>query len=124
MEPEWNRPKVRARKEELIGFKFKYFLVRVSLWVINVGAQVKVLQKGKITIPAEIREMLGIKEGDILTLVARGGCIVLLPPRAVLNPTELLDGLVEGVAVKEPIKEDLRKATAARVEEKLGRNDG
>ncbi|MBS7648772.1 AbrB/MazE/SpoVT family DNA-binding domain-containing protein [Candidatus Bathyarchaeota archaeon] len=88
------------------------------------GAQVKVLQKGKITIPAEIREMLGIKEGDILTLEARGGCIVLLPPRAVLNPTELLDGLVEGVAVKEPIKEDLRKATAARVEEKLGRNDG
>ncbi|MBS7641423.1 AbrB/MazE/SpoVT family DNA-binding domain-containing protein [Candidatus Bathyarchaeota archaeon] len=30
--------------------------------------QVKVLQKGKITIPIKIREMLGIREGDTLTL--------------------------------------------------------
>jgi len=63
--------------------------------------------------------MLGIKEGDILTLETRGGSIILLPPRAVLNPTELLDGLLEGVSLGEPIKGELKKAAAARIEEKL-----
>jgi len=89
--------------------------------VIYLGAQVKVLQKGKITIPAEVREMLGIKEGDILTLEARGGCIILLPPRTVLNPTELLDGLLEGVSVGARIKEELKRAAATRIEEKSRR---
>ncbi|MEM2305408.1 MAG: AbrB/MazE/SpoVT family DNA-binding domain-containing protein [Candidatus Methanomethylicia archaeon] len=87
------------------------------------GAQIKVLQKGKITIPVEIREMLGIREGDTLTLEVRGGCIILLPPRTVLNPTELLDGLIEEVHVKEPIKEELRRAIAARLNNKLGRSE-
>jgi len=90
--------------------------------VIYLGIQVKVLQKGKITIPAEVREMLGIKEGDILTLETRGGCIIILPPRTVLNPTEMLDGLLEGVSAGEPIKEELKKAAAARIEEKLRRD--
>lgn len=92
--------------------------------MIYVGAQVKVLQKGKITIPVEIREMLGIREGDTLTLEVRGGYIVLLPPRVVSNPTELLDGLIEGASVREPIKEELKRAAAARVENKLGRSGG
>jgi len=87
------------------------------------GAQIKVLQKGKITIPIEIREMLGIREGDTLTLEVRGGCIILLPPRTILNPTELLEGLIEGVPVKEPIKEELRRAAAAKLEGKLGRSE-
>jgi len=86
------------------------------------GVQVKVLQKGKITIPAEVREMLGIREGDILTLEARGGYIILLPPRTVLNPTELLDGLLEGVSAGEPVKEGLKRAAAARIEKKLRRD--
>jgi len=66
--------------------------------------------------------MLGIREGDILALEARGGCIILLPPRTVLNPTELLDGLLEGVSAGEPIKEGLKRAAAARIEKKLRRD--
>jgi len=85
------------------------------------GIQVKVLQKGKITIPVEIREILGIKEGDILTLEVRGGCILLFPPRTVPNPTELLDGLAEDISIGEPIKSELRKAVAMRVEKKVRR---
>lgn len=96
--------------------------MRASLWVIYMGAQVRVLQKGKITIPIKVREMLGIREGDTLTLEVRGGCIILLPPKTVLNPTELLDGLMEGVPVGEPIKEELKGAVAARLEGKLGRS--
>jgi len=82
-----------------------------------------VLQKGKITIPAEIRERLGIKEGDILTLELSGGRVVLLPPRTVLNPTEVLDGLVEGVSLKEPIEEELKRAAAAKIKKKLSRSE-
>ncbi|HDM88551.1 MAG TPA: AbrB/MazE/SpoVT family DNA-binding domain-containing protein [Candidatus Bathyarchaeota archaeon] len=69
------------------------------------GTQVKVLQKGKITIPAEIRESLGIKEGDVLTLEVLGGKVVLLPPRTVLNPTRVLDGLVEDISLEKSLDE-------------------
>jgi AbrB family looped-hinge helix DNA binding protein len=79
----------------------------------------RVLQKGKITIPVEIREALGIKEGEALTLEMRGGSIILLPPNTVPNPTEVLDGLVEGVSLGEPVEFELRRASAARVEGKL-----
>lgn len=83
--------------------------------------QRKVLQKGKITIPAKIREMLGISEGDYLRLEIVGNRLVLFPPKTVPNPTELLSGLAEGVPIKEPIKQELRKAAAARAKKKLSR---
>lgn len=86
------------------------------------GIQVKVLQKGKITIPAEIREVLGIKEGDTLVLETRGGHIVLIPPRTVARPTELLNGLLEGVTVREPVKSELKRA-APRPGKKLKRSE-
>ena len=86
------------------------------------GAQVRVLQKGKITIPAEIRERLGIKEGDVLKLEVSGGKVVLLPPRTVLNPTKVLDGLVENVSLEKPIEGELKRTTAARIGKKLSRS--
>lgn len=85
------------------------------------GFQVRVLQKGKITIPAEIRERLGIKEGDVLTLELSGGKVILLPPKTLLNPTEILDGLAENIPLKKPIKKELKKAAAARIEKKMAR---
>ncbi len=88
-------------------------------WVIELGEQVKVLQKGKITIPASIRQKLGINEGDCVTLEIINNRVVILPPNTVPNPTELLTGLAEGVVIKEPIKQELKKAAAARVEKKL-----
>ncbi|RLG67902.1 AbrB family transcriptional regulator [archaeon] len=90
--------------------------------MILLGVQIKVLQKGKITIPAEIRERLGIKEGDVLTLMLSGGKILLLPPRTVPNPTEVIDGLVEGLSLREPIEAELKKAAAFKVERKLPRS--
>lgn len=85
------------------------------------GVQVKVLQKGKITIPVEIRNRLALREGDSLMLEVRGGCLILQPPRTVPNPTDLLIGLAEGVAVEEPVREELRKAAARRLERKISR---
>jgi AbrB family looped-hinge helix DNA binding protein len=85
------------------------------------GEQTKVLQKGKITIPANIRQKLGISEGDYVKLQIVDGKLVLLPPNTVSNPTELLSGLAEGVQITEPIKQDLRKATAVRMKKKASR---
>jgi AbrB family looped-hinge helix DNA binding protein len=85
------------------------------------GEQVKVLQKGKITIPASIRQKLSIKEGDCVTLEIINNRLVISPPNTVENPTALLRGLVKGVKTKEPLKQELIKASAARVEEKLKR---
>ncbi|MGD0994409.1 MAG: AbrB/MazE/SpoVT family DNA-binding domain-containing protein [Candidatus Bathyarchaeia archaeon] len=85
------------------------------------GEQVKVLQKGKITIPASIRQKLGINEGDCVTLEIIDNRVVILPPNTVPNPTELLRGLAKGVKVREPINQELLKASAAGIEEKLSR---
>jgi AbrB family looped-hinge helix DNA binding protein len=85
------------------------------------GEQTKVLQKGKITIPAEIRQKLGISEGDYIKLEIIDGKLVLLPPNTVPNPTDLLTGLAEGVQVTEPVKQELRKAAAARMKKKASR---
>ena len=85
------------------------------------GEQTKVLQKGKITIPANIRQKLGINEGDYLKLEIIGNKLILFPPNTVPNPTELLSGLAEGVQVTEPVKQELRKATAARMKKKASR---
>ena len=85
------------------------------------GEQTKVLQKGKITIPADIRQKLGINEGDYVKLEIVDGKLVLLPPKTVPNPTDLLSGLAEGAQVTEPMKQELRKATAARIKKKASR---
>ena len=42
---------------------------------------------------------------------------------SVQNPTDLLTGLAEGVQVMEPVKQELRKATVARVRKKALRTN-
>lgn len=86
------------------------------------GEQMKVLQKGKITIPADIRQKLGIKEGDYIKLQIIGNKLILFPPNTVPNPTELLCGLAEGIQVAEPVKQELKQATASRMKKKASRS--
>jgi len=64
--------------------------------------------------------MIGARTLGVRTLEVCGGHIVLLPKRTVLNPTEVLDGLLEDISMREPIKEELREAAAARIRKKLG----
>lgn len=85
------------------------------------GEQVKVLQKGKITIPADIRQRLAIKEGDCVTIEIINNRVTILPPNTVPNPTEVLRGLGKGLKIKGSIKEELLKASASGIEEKLSR---
>lgn len=87
------------------------------------GEQVKVLQKGKITIPAKMRQKLGINEGDCVTIDIIGNRVVILPPNTVPNPTERLRGLAKGVKINGSIHQELLKASAAGIERKLSRSE-
>jgi len=46
-------------------------------------AKVEVGRKGYIIIPKSVRELIGIKEGDVLTLTVENGRIVLEPERRI-----------------------------------------
>ncbi len=87
------------------------------------GVQVRVLQKGKITIPVKLRTKVGLEVGDTLRLQVWGGNLVLVPERTVENPTDLLGGLAEGVRVGK-VTDEVRKAGAARLDRKLSKSSG
>lgn len=48
---------------------------------------VNVRHKGQVTIPASIRDEMGLKEGDRLLVQRRGQEIVLVSPADVIDPT-------------------------------------
>ncbi len=48
---------------------------------------INVRHKGQITLPADIRDELGLKEGDRLLVERRGKEIVLTSPEDVVDPT-------------------------------------
>jgi AbrB family looped-hinge helix DNA binding protein len=85
------------------------------------GARVKVLQKGKLTIPAEMREALGVEEGDYVTVDLQDGQIVISAEGTVANPTETISGLASGVNVKGPLDKEVVRAGAIRMKRKLER---
>jgi AbrB family looped-hinge helix DNA binding protein len=86
------------------------------------GAQVKVLQKGKLTIPAEMREALGVEEGDYVTVDLQDGRIVISATGTVANPTETISRLASGVNVRGPLDREVGRAGAARMNRKLERS--
>jgi AbrB family looped-hinge helix DNA binding protein len=61
------------------------------LFCISVATDpiVQVSGRGTVTLPAAVRRSLGIAEGDVLTVKAEAGRIVLAP--AVVMPVELYD---------------------------------
>jgi AbrB family looped-hinge helix DNA binding protein len=83
------------------------------------GERVKVLQKGKITIPVKMRQRLGMKEGDFVELEISNNKLIVLPPNTVANPTELLMSLGKGIVLTEPLDQEIAKAKAAVAARKL-----
>jgi len=45
--------------------------------------EVTIRERGRITIPKKVRELLGLEKGDVILLETRGNAIVLKPKRAV-----------------------------------------
>jgi AbrB family transcriptional regulator, transcriptional pleiotropic regulator of transition state genes len=50
---------------------------------------VKVQEKGQVTIPLEIRQMLGLKKGDLVTFIITEGGVVIKPAEVIV--TEALE---------------------------------
>jgi AbrB family looped-hinge helix DNA binding protein len=89
----------------------------------------RVQKKGQVTIPAEIRERLGIKEGDLVVFTEAEGGVLVKPQRAAApdDLDELLDAI--GLALKErgiALDELIESGRVIREEisrEKYGRAD-
>jgi antitoxin PrlF len=75
--------------------------------------------KGRVTIPKEIRERLGLKEGDRLVfLVDERGNLLVRPERQSLLGR--LPGLLSHLAKERPItREEMREAVKQRAAEKF-----
>lgn len=63
----------------------------------------KVTSKGQVTIPAAIRKMLGIREGDKLLFVEEGEKVVLMnaSTNALLKAQEAFKGVAEELGIKD-----------------------
>jgi AbrB family looped-hinge helix DNA binding protein len=86
---------------------------------------VKVMQHGQITIPKKIRELLGLKEGDLADAELKGERIVITPKRLVEDKAlqELRAILSEvhaknkGVSEEEVVKYATQAVAELRAEE-------
>ena len=85
------------------------------------GAQVKVLQKGKVTIPAEMREALGVEVGDFVTVELEEGRLTISALGTVPNPTDAISGLASGSSVEDPLDKGTAGAGAGRMRNKMER---
>lgn len=63
----------------------------------------KVTSKGQVTIPAAIRKMLGIREGDKLLFVEEGEKVILMNAsnNALLKAQEAFKGVAEELGIKD-----------------------
>jgi AbrB family looped-hinge helix DNA binding protein len=48
--------------------------------------------KGQVTIPHEVRQRLGLKEGDRVEFITEGGVTIIRPARTIINPFEEFAG--------------------------------
>ena len=68
----------------------------------NYGATImplaRVKQKGQVTIPANIREELGLHEGDYVEVTTEGSRVVLTPQQIAPRHPEIDAALAEGLA--------------------------
>ena len=70
--------------------------------------EAKIGEKGRVTLPIEIRKTLGVREGDIIVIEARGKEVIMRPKRYVSVED------AKGIAA-------LGKVKIEEIEEALGR---
>ena len=64
----------------------------------------KVMAKGQITLPKDIRDALGIKTGDRVTLICKDDQVIMI--NAAVYAMKMLQTAMEGEAEKAGIKSD------------------
>ena len=82
-------------------------------------AVAKILERGQITIPKQIRERLGLKKGDIVDARLEGDCVVITPRKLVAPEVwekllEVMNSVHEqnrGIS-EEEVYQDVQRAVA------------
>ena len=77
-----------------------------------------ITRKGQITIPAEIRHALGLKEGDRVCFALAEGTIVVRPARSVAERTYGAIETARPPMTAEELREAAMEAVAASFEER------
>lgn len=72
--------------------------------------ELRVGDRGRVVLPAALREELGLRQGDVLSVTLEGGQLVASTPRAAL---ERVRARVRGTGVVEELLEDRRRQTEA-----------
>lgn len=62
-----------------------------------------ITSKGQITIPQEIRQRLGLKQGDQVVFVTENGTTVMKPVRGAENPFEQYAGALGSLGTKDDV---------------------
>ena len=71
------------------------FLVRRPQQFTGEKVELKIGDKGRITLPTKLLKDLGLREGDVLELDARGRAIILRPRAAPVSKTKGIAGKFE-----------------------------
>lgn len=83
---------------------------------------VRVQEKGQVTLPSEVRERLGLKKGDLVSVVVTNEGILITPQQVVANDALDKLGLAlreKGLSLEELI-ESGREIRGKMVKEKYG----
>jgi len=67
------------------------------------NARATITSKGQITIPQEVRQRLGLKQGDQVVFVTENGVTVIKPARGEENPFERYVGALGSFETKDEV---------------------
>lgn len=67
------------------------------------STQASITGKGQVTIPQEVRQRLGLKQGDRVVFVTENGMTVMKPARGETNPFERYAGALGGFDTKDEV---------------------
>lgn len=77
---------------------------------MNTTFELRVGDRGRVVLPAALREELGLRQGDVLTVTLEGDQLVASTPRAALDRVR---ARVRGTGVVEELLEDRRRQAEA-----------
>ena len=72
--------------------------------------ELRVRDRGRVVLPTALREELGLRQGDVLSVTLEGGLLVASTPRAALDRVR---ERVRGTGVVEELLEDRRRQAQA-----------